>query len=44
MKNIITLVVALLLILGLSAGTAMAIDHQFSGDGFGVELLEQYEE
>ncbi len=44
MKNIITLVVALLLILGLSAGTVMAIEHQFSGDGFGVELLEQYEE
>ncbi len=44
MKNIITLVVALLLILGLSARSVMAIEYQFSGDGFGVEILEQYEE
>ncbi len=42
MKNIITLVVALLLILGLSAGTVMANDHEFSAEYF--TMLEQYEE
>jgi len=32
MKNIITLVVALVLILGLSAGTVMAIEFELSDD------------
>ena len=36
MKNIITLVVALVLILGLSAGTVMAIEFELSDDK-GVE-------
>ncbi len=36
MKNIITLVVAMLLILGLSAGTVMANDHELSDDSFGI--------
>ncbi len=37
MKNIITLVVALLLILGLSAGTVMANGHELSDDDYELE-------
>ncbi len=44
MKNITSLVVALLLILGLSAGTVMAIEFELSDDSVVLEQVVNEEE
>ena len=44
MKNITSLVVALLLILGLSAGTVMAIEFELSDDNVKLEQVVNEEE